>query len=162
MSKSMKTMFTLIIAFFVLLFIGAFFLFKIALSVETPVVQKDYFERGLNYNDTLAKVQNAEEAGWKMQVGGMKGGMAPLSGTIAVRITSPGEESIETSIVSLKIELPATIEGRKTYTLVPVEGEPGLFAADYTIDKKATYEVYLSALINGKYLLRHKESIYFY
>jgi len=159
-SSSMKKAFALIIGLFILLFIGTYFLFKVAFSVYTPPVQKDYFERGLYYKDTLKKIAEAEEAGWTLSIPGSERGVLPQKGTLTVVLTSPKEE-LKTADVKVKIELPATQQGSQLLSMAPVDGKPGEFSVAYEVSMATKYEVYVSAAFNENKMLRKKIAVHF-
>lgn len=121
--------------FFILSLLGAFLLFSTwsAFQASTPgteVTDRDYYSKGLKYNNTLVEKRAASVLGWKvattlaekqLQISLMDGNSAPVSGARGLLTFYTQAESnqlalplVENSPGSYHIQLPATLTGEIT------------------------------------------------
>lgn len=65
----LKIAFGMILATFIMLFVATFYTFKVALK-DGPIqlVEKDYYQIGLNYEKTLAEKKSLEKEGYHFEI----------------------------------------------------------------------------------------------
>ncbi|HUO09455.1 MAG TPA: FixH family protein [Phycisphaerae bacterium] len=114
-----------------------------ATSGSQVVVEADYYNKALHWDDHLALMQASKELGWSTSlqipdVGGARG-VVPVS----FQIHDSGGEAIENAVVSIGYFHHAHPLDLRSATLK--ETGPGEYAADMSLNKRGIWEFRISA-----------------
>lgn len=103
---SLKIAFGMILVTFLLLFVATYYTFRVALK-DGPVqlVDKDYYQIGLNYEKTLAEKKNLKTQGYHFQILNSKFSLGKNDLQIAYK---KGEEFLSNEKLVLVVEKKAT------------------------------------------------------
>lgn len=114
MSKSMRTAFILIGAFFVALFIGLGITLRLAFSGFEPAMDENYYEKGLDYQPRLDALQRGKEQGWTLSPGFANRSAIPASTEqIVWRLENRSGAAVESGELRVTIDRPASVRGRQ-------------------------------------------------
>ncbi len=104
-----------IIAFFAVIFMANGFLIYLAVSGFEGLVEDNYYEKGLNYNDVIQQ----EKLGWKIELSFTDDMKAGAPNKAKVVIFDPKGEPIGGARVRIALRRPATDRFDKEFELVP-------------------------------------------
>lgn len=126
------------VAFFLCLFAIDGLMAYLAVSTHTGVIEEDAYERGVNYNATLAEKARQKESGWSSVIVLTEGHI------VGFDLTGAQGEKISGAHVMAQIVRPASAGEDFEHKLSETE-IPGHYAADISFPEKGMWEIRIQA-----------------
>ncbi|BDA78660.1 hypothetical protein LPTSP3_g15900 [Leptospira kobayashii] len=144
MHKSLKQAFLLIGVTFLTLFLATFITVRIALAGHTPPVDSNYYEKGLNYDQTVATQKEMLSEGYDFEAAWFQKqtSLKPGKQTVAVKFIR-GKETVSEADLKLKLERSATDSFNRTVKLKEIS--KGIYQGEIEIPFAGSWRAVLSA-----------------
>ncbi|PJZ70457.1 hypothetical protein CH373_05130 [Leptospira perolatii] len=147
MHSSLKKAFILITLAFLGLFLATFFTVRIALSGHTGPIDKDYYEKGLNYENVIAEQKEMILKGYSFKIDSslLSSGVLELKKgkqNFAISLEKLGQPVSEANI-TLKIERSATDKFNQSVQLS--EKKKGIYQGELNIPMTGVWQASLTA-----------------
>ncbi|TNE33113.1 MAG: hypothetical protein EP349_00205 [Alphaproteobacteria bacterium] len=140
------------VAFFLCLFAIDGFMAYLAVSTHTGVIEKDAYERGVNYNATLAEKARQKESGWSSVI-------ALTDGHVVVfDLTGAQGEKISGAAVTAQVIRP-TSEGEDFTQALSETETPGHYMAAIPFPEKGVWEIRIRAEKDGVSYKKYKRVV---
>lgn len=140
------------VAFFLFLFIVDGFMAYLAVSTHTGVIEKDAYERGVNYNAVLEEKARQKESGWSSVISFSDEGL------LAFSLTDRDGGKISGAKVTAEMMRPASAGADFTQEL-PETRTPGHYAAEVSFPEKGYWEIRIMAEKDGVTYRKYKRVV---
>jgi nitrogen fixation protein FixH len=132
----------MILAIFGLLFVATYHTFKVALSAPNELVDKDYYQVGLNYEKKIANIKKLKAEGYQFTVFTDLDNLKKGINSIQIRFAKEGqiisegsiklkEEKLSGKKIQVLLERGATDKYNKAFILT--EDSPGIYSGNLDI-----------------------------
>ncbi|WP_411822480.1 FixH family protein [Leptospira sp. 'Mane'] len=144
MHKSLKQAFLLIIGTFLTLFLATFITVRTALSGHTPPVDSNYYEKGLNYDQTVATQREMLSQGYDFEADWFQKQSSLQLGkqNITVRFHK-NAEPVSGAELQLKLERSATDSFNQIVALNEIS--KGTYGGEINVPFAGSWRIVLSA-----------------
>ncbi|GBF51876.1 hypothetical protein LPTSP4_34140 [Leptospira ryugenii] len=152
-----KAMYVVLAAFLCL--VGAtFYTIRLTYQQYEPVMDKDYYEIGLNYEKTIRDQKELMSAGYRLDLNwGANADILPKENLILQVSLLQNESKVPSEEVKLILERNATVS--KTLRLVLNEKETGVFSAKLPDLDPGTWNTRVIAKIENRYFEKQGQII---
>lgn len=160
MSKDLKIAFSVIVVFFLGLFVAVGVTIRLAVKDHEPVIDENYYERGLLYENEAELLRRAEDEKWVLQSEILdQRTMRPGEREVSIKIFSETGVALTGADVTVKVELPASVKYRKIHDFKPVEGSPGLYTGRLNLPNPGMWEIVVKAEINNNAMVVERRRV---
>ncbi|MCB1179656.1 MAG: FixH family protein [Leptospiraceae bacterium] len=139
---SLRYSFYMIIGVFLLLFVGTYYTFKVALSQPNELVDKNYYQVGVNYERTIANQKELVKAGYGFEIQTDLSTLKKGDNQIQVSFQKK-EEKLVGKKVKIILERGATNKFNETFELN--ESESGLYSGNINFKDSGKWILTISA-----------------
>ncbi|MBX7057659.1 MAG: FixH family protein [Leptospirales bacterium] len=154
MSRSLRTAFITIGLFFAVLFAAGAYTMKLAFAGHEPALNEGYYEMGLDYQPRLDALRRGREQGWRLLPDFENHAVLSNAAPVVVwRLQAPPGRSIESAKLSITVEHPASVRGRRqvqaTLDQAQREGPSMLvFRTPLKFERSGVYEIQAELSVN--------------
>ncbi|MDY0029415.1 MAG: FixH family protein [Pseudobdellovibrionaceae bacterium] len=137
-----KKFLIVVVGFFgVIMAVNAVFI-TLALKSNPGVVTKDYYQRGINYNETLEQARYQKELGW---VGTLTASYS--SGRISYRLLDKDGHPLSGKTILVRMVRP--VQAGYDFEISLNEGRAGIYEADFYPPLKGNWDAHIDVTSEG-------------
>lgn len=140
------------VAFFLFLFAADGFMAYLAVSTHTGVVEKDAYQRGVDYNLTIQEKTRQKQSGWSSVIGFSE------EGDLVFTLKDRDGAGIAGAKVTAEMVRPATAGADFTQALAE-KGAPGVYETLLTFPERGYWEIRIFAEKDGVTYRKYKRVV---
>lgn len=137
-----KKFLIVVVSFFgVIMAVNAVFI-TLALKSNPGVVTKDYYERGIHYNETLEQAKYQKELGWSGKLAA-----SYSNGRISYSLLTKDGQPVAGKTVLVRMVRP--VQDGHDFEISLLEVSPGVYEADFYPPLKGNWEAHIDVTSEG-------------